>query len=114
MSDDQNQKEYIITLPAEVELELTVKAENFHEAVEKALEIAENPWTINDYDPDLFDVTWHAAEVAGVTLCHDNCLPDDFQERIKELFEPGKGESRQANVVDFRPLQQLHSNKDEG
>lgn len=111
---EQDQKEYIITLPAKVELDLTVKAKSFQEAVEKAFEITEKPWTIDNYEPDLSDVMWVEAEIAGVEECHCRSVPEDFREKIEELLSGSIEGNHRYNVVDIRPLQQFHSNKDEG
>jgi ribosomal protein L7/L12 len=89
--------EYEITIRAEVELELPIEAENFHEAVEKALEIAECPWALDDYDTNY--VTMHAAEVAGVTKAEEvgafsslferdvHRTARQFEELIKDDYE---------------------------
>tara|TARA_R100001015_G_C4536243_1_gene101325 strand:+ start:137 stop:694 length:558 start_codon:yes stop_codon:yes gene_type:complete len=78
-----------IEIRAEVEFGLTIKAENFHEAVAKALEISECPWALDHYDTDY--VTMRTAEVAGVTKVEevdatDRILDQEFRQ-VAQQFE---------------------------
>ena len=89
MSKD-NIPNWDIEIRAEVEFGLTIKAENFHEAFKKALEISQ---LCNEAN-----VTLHAAELSKINKVQE----------AAECTNP-----TQDNVVEFQPSPQPHPNNDE-